>query len=490
MKRWRRPGGSALAAVVLVLAAAAPATAEGADEAVRDWIESRVPELMREAKMPGFAIAVVQDGEKIYAEGFGARDLERNLPVTADTLFGIGSVTKSFVAISILQLQEAGKLSIEDPVGDHVPLELGRPGEPIRIRHFLTHTPGFPNLATSSILIRRGLGEPTGVPMASAADFYRFVNGATDEVLFAPGEHYFYNNAAWRMLGHVVQEVSGVPFHRYLEEHVIRPLGMARTTLDTATLMADPDHLTPYRNGPEGPRPASFPYPNPDDNPGFSFLAGAGGISSSVNEMTLYLQALIDGGAHAGGRLVSAEAMAAMQSLQFRQEDGYFGAQGYGYGLAVVSDFLGHKQVGHGGSIAVSTAHMAFVPERRIGVVMMGNSSGMRYGFIADSLLALLLGHDPEDGAPGEAIRERMSALAGSYATYRSIETLEVTERGGMLFLGGGENARPLVPEDPTYETTSFHTLSRGLRSPVEFRVGDEGDVRLLLGRYVYHRQP
>ena len=141
-------------------------------------------------------------------------------------------------AIGILQLQEAGKLSIDDPVSEHVPLELGRPGEPIRIRHLLTHSPGFPNLATSTVLISRGLGRNTGVPMSSAEDFYRFVNGAQTEVLFPPGERYFYNNAAWRMLGHVIQKASGMPFHRYIEEHVIRPLGMDRTTLDTSALFA------------------------------------------------------------------------------------------------------------------------------------------------------------------------------------------------------------------------------------------------------------
>ncbi len=107
-----------------------------ADEGLKTWIESSIPAMMRGA--------------------------------TPDTLFGIGSITKSFVAISILQLAAQGKLDLDDPVSKHIPFELGLPGRPITIRHFLTHSPGFPSLATSSVLLRRGLGAGTGVPMSDS----------------------------------------------------------------------------------------------------------------------------------------------------------------------------------------------------------------------------------------------------------------------------------------------------------------------------------
>ncbi|MBN2336511.1 beta-lactamase family protein, partial [Candidatus Bathyarchaeota archaeon] len=86
---------------------------------------------MREGRMPGFSVAVVEDGETVYAQGFGARDPQMNLPATPDTLYGIGSVTKSFVAIGVMQLMEQGKLGLDDPVRDHVPFKLGLPGKPI-----------------------------------------------------------------------------------------------------------------------------------------------------------------------------------------------------------------------------------------------------------------------------------------------------------------------------------------------------------------------
>jgi CubicO group peptidase (beta-lactamase class C family) len=479
-------------------AAARAATADASDPThveVRTWIETNVPTLMTEGKMPGFSIAVVKDGETIYADGFGSRDPELNLPATADTLYGIGSITKSFVAIGIMQLVEEGKISLSDPVSEHVPLELGIEGDPIRIHHLLTHSLGVPSLGSSTVAIYRGLGLDTGIPLASANDFYRFVNGARDELVARPGERFFYHNAAWRMLGHIIQEASGVPFDRYLKERVIDPLGMRRTTMDPRQFAADPDHIVPHlKKADGGNEPSRFPYPDPTDNPDFSFLSAAGGIVSSVNEMTRYVRVQIERGAYDDQRIASAESFEAMQRLHIREPDGYYGVEGYGYGLAVTPDFLGHTMISHGGSISVSTAYMAFVPELKAGVVMMGNSSGMDYATIAESVLAILMGQDPAVVIPATRIKNRMEALAGSYEVYRGLDRLEVVIKGGMLYLDqtspltGASSSTPLVPEDPTLESTTFSILRNGLERPVEFTPRDQGSFDLFVGRYRYHK--
>jgi len=485
------PGLRLLLSAVVLLGGPGALGAQEAPEVarVRTWLDSHVPEMMREAGLPGFSIAVVKDGKTVHAEGFGARDPQKNLPATPDTLYGIGSVTKSFVAIAVLQLAEQGKLSLDDPVSRHVPFELGRPGQPITIRHLLTHSPGFPNLGTSTVLLSRGLGADTGIPMSSAADFYRFVNGAKDEVVFAPGEHFFYNNAAWRMLGHVVQERSGLPFHLYVKQRILDPLGMSRSTLDVAVALRDPDRLVPHKRGKSGPEATPFPYPNPGDNPGFSFLSAAGGVLSSANEMTRYVSALIEQGRFPGGRLAGADSVLAMQSLQIATGESHYGKTGYGYGLSVTPGFLGHTLVSHGGSISVSTAHMAFVPDLKLGVVMMGNGPGMAYGRVAETVLALLMGLDPDEVLPASRIRKRMERLVGTYATYRKVETVKVFRRNGLLYVGEEEPGTPLLPEDPAYGSLRFHTLSEGLSTPVEFKEREDGGLDLVLDRYVFHRQ-
>ena len=487
---WLVVGVFALLNVALV-GAQSP---EPADSAVGSWIEKNIPLYMEEARMPGFSIAVVRNGETIYAEGFGLRDTQKILPATPDTLYGIGSITKSFVAIAIMQLVEAGKISLDDPVSMHIPFELGMPDDPIRIHHLLTHSLGIPSLATSTVAISRGLGLDTGVPLGSAADFYRLVNGAGDEIVAKPGERFFYHNAAWRMLGAIIQAKSGVPFHQYVKANVIDPLGMQRTTLSLTDFQSDPDHILPHLKVGDEVEASRFPYPNPDDNPDFSFITAAGGIVSSVNEMTRYLNAQIEKGRTERGRLASEESFERMQRIYIRRPDGYYGENGYGYGLAITPDFLGHKMIGHGGSIAVSTAYMAFVPDLKAGVVMMGNSSGMDYATIAESVFAILMGRDPEEAIPRLYIRERMKRLMGSYEVYRGLERLEVVARGGILYLEEKSprtektSLTPLIPEDPTLASTDFYTLSNGLKSPVEFAVGEDGQVDLIIGRYCYHK--
>ena len=461
---------------------------------LRDWIEHVAPKYMQDGKMPGFSVAVVREGETLYSQGFGARDPRKNLPATPDTLYGIGSITKSFVAIGVMQLAEQGRLSLDDPVREHIPFKVGLPGNPIRIRHLLTHSLGLPSLATSSIALYRGVGADTGIPWGSADDFYRLVNGAQDELVAPPGERFFYHNAAWRMLGHVIQEKSGMPFHRYIKEKILEPLGMKRSTLNTDEFYADPDHIVPHWKKPDGTvEPSRFPYPNLDDNPGFSFIAAAGGIASSVNEMAKYLNAQIEKGAYAGGRLASAESFEEMQRLHIHRPDGYYGEYGYGYGLGITPDFHGHKMVSHGGSILVSTAYMAFLPDAKMGAIMMGNSASLPYEDIAEGVFAVLLGMDPYEAVPRLAIKRRMDRLTGRYEIYKGIESVDVVKRLGMLYLESrtpfAETLQPLVPEDLSLESTMFYTLMDGARTPVEFVVHEDGHVDLFVERYCFHKK-
>ncbi len=451
---------------------------------LEDWIEHIVPKLMREGKLPGLSISVVQDGETIYAEGYGSRDRERNLPATPDTLYGIGSITKSFVAIAILQLMEKGELKLTDPVSKHVPFKIGLKDKPITIHHLLTHSLGVPSLATSSVAFYKSVGFDTGIPFGSPEDFYRLINGAQGEIVAEPGERFFYHNAAWRILGHIVQEKSGIPFHRYIKENVMNPLGMKRSTMNTADFNSDPDRITPYWKKPDGSvNPTKFPYPNPEENLPFSFIAAAGGITSSVNEMARYMNAHIakDSG------LIRPESFELMQKLHINRDPGYYGVNGYGYGLGVTPDFHGKKMVAHGGSILVSTAHMSTVPEEGLGVMIMGNSAKIPYEAINESILALLMGLDPEASTPWLYVKQRLMDLTGRYETYMGIESVEVNYKAGLLYMESvtpfAKTSTPIIPEDPCVGETRFYTLVDGVKTPVIF----DGD-KLFVERYCYRR--
>jgi hypothetical protein len=209
--------------------------------------------------------------------------------------------------------------------------------------------------------------------------------------------------------------------------------------------------------------------------------------------MTLYLEMLINHGRVPGGRLLSTESSLAMQTLHIDEKLGYHGRAGYGYGLAIIPDFLGHKMITHAGSVIVSTANMACIPELRVGVICMANSSGMLLSTVSRSVLAILAGVDPES-LPDRKLKKRIEQLKGKYETYRGIENVTVLEKGGMLYLEekdrlpGSVSLTPLIPEDPMLGSTDFYTLRGGLKSRVEFRVAEEKRTELIIGRYRFRR--
>jgi CubicO group peptidase (beta-lactamase class C family) len=461
-------------------------------ERMKGFVERYVPEFMREGKIPGFSIAVVKEGEVVYAEGYGVRDVSRSMPATPDTLYGIGSCTKSFVALAIMQLAEKGKLELDDPVSDYVPLKIGVEGKPITIHHLLSHSSGIPSLATSTISLWRGVGLDLGVPWGTVDDFYRFVNGAQDEVADEPGRRLFYFNAGYRLLGHIIQEKSGIPFHVYVTENILKPLGMTRSTLVKAEYERDADRMTAYWKKPDGSlTPTPFPYPNVEDNLPFSFIAAAGGIMAPVTELTNYLTATMDGGAYGGKRIASPESIEKMITPHISYAMTHYGRSGYGYGWSVVDDFLGHKMVSHGGSILVSTSYLAFLPKLKIGVAMAANTSQPPFAMIAEGVFASLLGKDPEE-LPALRLREHMRRLIGTYEVYRGLERVRVLNRSGALYLEQKDPFTdailPLIPDDQSPITTKYYTLVEGLRQPVEFVVHSEDRIDLFWERYRYHK--
>ncbi|MHB9152302.1 MAG: serine hydrolase [Spirochaetales bacterium] len=462
------------------------------------FIEQYVPEAMRETKTPGCSVALMKDEEIIYEGGFGWRDRERFLPATADTLYGIGSCTKAFVATAILLLVERGALKLEDPVGRYIPLKLcaldgasdnSAEGGPITIHHLLTHSSGLPSLSTSEILLQQGLGLDTGVPLASIEDFYRWVNGAQGEISTRLGERFFYSNESYRMLGHIIQTVSGMPFHQFVSKNILEPLGMSRTTFVRSEYERDADKMRPYWAKPDGTIvPAEFPYPDVGLIPDFSFVVAAGGLISSVREMMKFLGANVPGSA---AHLLKPETLAKMQTKHINRSVSYYGENGYGYGWTITSNFLRQKMIAHGGSIEVSTAYAAFLPEKRTSVMLASNSSGMPHATITEGIFAALLGLDPFKAIPALQIKDRMKLLAGMYSSYRNAVSVRIFAKGGLLYLEQKnpflDSVAPLVPEDDHLRNYRFYTLTEGVRQPIEFQPGPNG-IDLSIERDRYHK--
>jgi len=163
-------------------------------------VEKLIVQQMVAVKSPGLVLTYVKDGKIIYQRCFGTKNREKDSqhmdPVTGETCFEIGSCTKSFTAAAILQLQEQGKLNVNDPVKKYLEwFELGSDDDPITLHHLMSHSSGIPSLDSAVVSIMRALGldnETPLVPISTEEDYHFWINNAASEIKYKPGTKYYY----------------------------------------------------------------------------------------------------------------------------------------------------------------------------------------------------------------------------------------------------------------------------------------------------------
>jgi len=440
-------------------------------------------ERMGETKLTAVSLAVVEGDQIIYQRGYGTRDLERGLPATAQTLYGIGSVTKSFTCLAILQLQEQGLLHVDDPVEKYLPLTVKPMGETIRIRHLMSHSSGLPALAYLENLLRHRHGATDNYyPIGNLEDMLAFMNGAGDWAYARPGERWFYLNEGYILLGGIIEKLSQMPYADYIDQHILEPLGMDRTTFDRALFQADDDRAVPYTTNRDGKHLAR------------EYVWGQaqadGGMVSNAIDMSRYVSMYLAG----GKGILSPESLQAMMTpaVDNPARDMATGepVSGYGWGLSE-SDFYGRRMIGHSGMMLVCTAAMQFLPEQKLGVIVMSNGTGYAMANFASFALATALGEDPW-AMPALATERTLRSLAGKYETYRGTYAVEVKRSGDFLKLDFTNKLSvsdlPLVPEDLSDpDNPRFFTLGGGRKTLVDFHVRD-GQVDLIYERYRFRR--
>jgi CubicO group peptidase (beta-lactamase class C family) len=276
-------------------------TAAGAD---RSALRARVGEILNRWPAVGLAVGVVRNGRLEAFVGHGLADVASNTPVTEDTVFRIGSITKTFTAIAVMQLWERGLVDLDAPANDYlrafrlVPAEPGF--RPVTLRHLLTHTAGIPEVIRVADLLHPDWGAfgsrpaihsvKLGDPLPSLADYYR---GGLRSVV-EPGTATAYSNHGFATLGQIVEDVGGQPLDRYLREHIFEALGMTDTDL-IRTGRVESRLATGYDLGPSGAKPVV-------DREWVGL--GGGGIYSSSRDMARYVAALAGGGANEHGSIL------------------------------------------------------------------------------------------------------------------------------------------------------------------------------------------
>jgi D-alanyl-D-alanine carboxypeptidase len=297
------------------------------------------------AGAPGAAVLVVVDGKPILRKGYGLADVEHKRAIAPDDVFRIGSLTKQFTAVAILQLVQQGKVKLDDPITAYVP-DFDMRGKTITIEHLLTHTSGVPNF-TSTPDYRAKFDQHLAP---------RQVVGMTDgqPLEFDPGTKFKYSNTNYALLGMVIERVSGQTYADYLAEHVLKPAGTKDTAYSANDAATRPRHATGYDIEDNKPTPTTRP------EMAIPFAAGA--LESTVDDLWSWTQALRD------GKVVDAKLLERAWT-PYSPSDG---ASNYGYGWMIRRD-NGERWIAHSGGIDGFSCTAMFVPDRNLFVAILTN---------------------------------------------------------------------------------------------------------------------
>nr|MBA5586243.1 beta-lactamase family protein [Anaerobacillus isosaccharinicus]QOY35502.1 beta-lactamase family protein [Anaerobacillus isosaccharinicus] len=423
-----------------------------------NWLkfEDYIVEKMKQHHIPGCAVAVYSNGEVIYKNGFGYRDMITKRPVTPETIFGVASITKSFTALAVMRLEEAGFLSVEDAVTKHLP-EFNLIGvddmSQIKIYHLLTHTVGL------APMFRRE-------ELKKLKHHVAYLSEKEYERLGDPGEYFSYCNDTFLLLGAIIEKYTGKLYRRYVTESILNPLKMYRSTLSIDELGKYENVSVPYDYNKKTGQLEEKPWPK------LGNYEIGGGIRSTVLDLLDYGQVFING----GKKLVSEETVKRMWQNPIKIINNTY----YGYALQVTPNYANSTLVEHGGGQPGVSSHFGFVPEQKLIVSVLCNVSNVPADEIwlatVNTALALPIDKQRSIEPSFEISAERLTKFLG---TYDSSEGGKAT-----IFLENGKPMLEVNEETYSLRASNDHTLVIEMNErPITFYVdGDDQAWAILLG--------
>lgn len=404
--------------MLVAAASLAMSLAQGLPEALEHHLDAFVSDRMRAWDTPGVSLVVVHEGVPAFSRGYGVADRETGRAMSDDTLVVMGSTTKAFTALAVMQLVERGLIDLDASVTRYLPWFTTPEGheDRITVRHLMSHTAGYP-----------WGGLFTGRPYpAGLEDYVRWL--ARVRLSAEPGTRFGYSNDTFVILGLIVERVSGMPYEAYMQANVLGPLRMDRTTFDPEIArergLARGHRIVRGRAEPfdvaltESERPA-------------------GALMTSAAEFAHYLRMLLGGGRFEGRTIVAEDALKAMWTPEATVD-----ATGLAYGLAWYLDTAAGLPVRwHLGSVRNSGSHVVVVPEASLAVAVASNVSRpldprreVAEGIVAAALLFGEAPLQPPDSAilvPTRPPDDLLLAVPGRYVS--AVGLVVVSERDGAL---------------------------------------------------------
>jgi CubicO group peptidase (beta-lactamase class C family) len=452
--------GTTAVAIALValatplLAAQAPSSREAATPAARfedparreklatavPKIAAAMPALRAQMDSPGLAWGVIIDGELVASGGTGARVVAGDVPANADTIFRIASMTKSFTALAIMRLRDGGRLALDDPASKYLPELRASPlptsdSPAITVRQLLTHGAGLPEdnpwgdrqLATTEPTLDRWLRQ--GLPFSTT-----------------PDTAFEYSNYGYALLGRIVARVSGVPYHVYVDNHILKPLGMTSTFWDPADVPPDRMAHGYKRDG------QSWIEETPLARGAF---ASMGGLYTSVRDLARFVGFMSSAWPPRSDRDTGPVRRSSVREMQLASRSWLMFARrppaggltsttlSYGHGLMVVQDCRFPFVVTHSGGLPGFGADMLWLPEHGVGVIALANATYAYAGAALTSMIDVLSetgGLQPRRTPPSRYLRESAAAVAGLVESWSDAELTSIA--ADNLFLDESLNVR------------------------------------------------
>lgn len=320
---------------------------------------------------PGAAIIITEEGKEIYKKGFGMANLESGIQMTPEMIFRLGSLTKPFTAVSILLLEEEGKLSVEDDITRFLH-DYPTHGAKITIENLLTHTSGIPDF--------------TRFPNARKIEQTQLTTGEILELFkdkpldFEPGEKFLYSNSGYDVLGAIIESVSGMSYEQFVENNIFQKLEMHHSFYDHPEEEVE-NKIPGYDKNSNGYKLAPYA--------AMCAPFSAGGLRSTVGDLAIFNKALHD------GKLIPEQELSKVFS-PFKLNTGELSYYGYGWYL---KPFLGHTAYSHSGNIYGFVTGTLFFPESDIFIAMLSNNTSSLLALSSWKISAILLEEDIETNA-------------------------------------------------------------------------------------------
>ncbi len=376
------------------------------------------------------SVLVAEHGKVIYKKGFGFANMEWNIPNQPDTKFRLGSVTKQFTSMLILQLVQQGKLKLDGKITDYLPDYPKKNGDRITIHHLLTHSSGTPNYTDYPEFFRTMSRNPS-----TPQDFLKVF--ADSALLFEPGTRFSYSNSGYFILGVIIETITGKPYEQVLQENIFTPLGMNNSGYDHSGTVLNKRAGAYEKDGPGFINAAYIDMSLP-------FSAGA--LYSTVEDLYLWDQALYT------DKLLPEKTKA----LLFKPYIPAFDVS-YGYGWGVGNAAIGRTTdsvmvIEHGGGINGFNTLISRIPSEKDLVVLLNNTGGTRLGEMSRAIRGIL--YDKPYDLPKRSIADTVytaivqHGLLAGVGLYRDLkdhhaDTYEVREneinRYGYRFLQAGK---------------------------------------------------